>query len=129
MEKVIMQSRRAEIKAEARKFLNTVLVNESYGKPITLSVGGIKEWVNQPHKHYIKKNELLLSIDEVIRSAHYIGSGKDEHNKSITMHLFETQINNEKSWIVVREMNDGVSRLHSISDSKEILKFIEKRNE
>ena len=129
VEKVIMQSRRAEIKIKARKFLNTVLVNESYGKPITLSVGGIKEWVNQPHKHYIKKNELLLSIDEVIRSAHYIGSGKDKHNKSITMHLFETQINNEKSWIVVREMNDGVSRLHSISDSKEILKFIEKRNE
>ena len=117
------------IQKESERLLDEPLSNEAFGKPISLSRKGIKEWINQPHMHYMEKNEMLLSIGEVMKSARYVGSGPDRHNASITMHLFEVRIKGDKSWIVVREMNDGTARLHSISDNGRILDFIKKRDE
>ena len=129
VEKIVMQHRRKEIRKESERLLDEPLSNEAFGKPISLSRKGIKEWINQPHMHYMEKNEMLLSIGEVMKSARYVGSGPDRHNASITMHLFEVRIKGDKSWIVVREMNDGTARLHSISDNGRILDFIKKRDE
>lgn len=129
VEKIVMQHRRKKIQEEAVQLLESPLVNKAFGKPITVTKKGIKEWLNQPHRHYMEKNEMLLSIREVMESARYVDSGEDEHNASITVHLFEVEIKGDMSWIVVRETSDGTVRLHSISDNKRILDFIKKRNE
>ena len=92
-------------------------------------VTGIKEWLNQPHKWVMEKNRLLLDIEKVIAQAPYVGYGPDKHDPEITMYLFETMIHEEKSWIIVRELIDGSVKLHSISDSGEILRYLTKRRE
>lgn len=66
---------------------------------------------------------------KVIAEAPYLGCGPDKHDPDITMHLFETTLHNEKSWIIVRELIDGTVKLHSISDSKDILQYLTKRRE
>ena len=43
------------------------------------------------------------------------------------VHLFETKVENEKSWILVKEQADGSTSLYSISDSINILRLLEKK--
>lgn len=121
------KARFKEIKEKASSLKQTVIRNKDFRKDIQITGRGIKEWLNQPHKYYEKKNEMLLDIASVIKEAEYLGEGPDKHDPTIKAHLFETEINNEKSWIIVRESFDGVVRLHSISDSDNILKYIKKK--
>lgn len=123
-----LKVRRKEIQKEAEGLKDEIFTNEAFGKKITFSKKGIKEWLNQPHIHIAEKNEMLLHIKEVIKEAKYVGCGTDRHNDTITMHLFETEIKGDKSWIIVREMFDGEIRLHSISDREEILRYIKKQD-
>ena len=126
VDRIVMKIRRKQIQYEAGPLTEKPLVNKGFGKSVQLTKKGIKEWLNQPHEHYIEKNEMLLNIDEVFQNARYLGWGEDEHNQSIKMHLFETKIKKDKTWMVVRELSDGSIRLHSISDNKRILDFIKK---
>ena len=126
VDRIVMKIRRKQIQYEAGPLTEKPLVNKGFGKSVQLTKKGIKEWLNQPHEHYIEKNEMLLNMDEVFQNARYLGWGEDEHNQSIKMHLFETKIKKDKTWMVVRELSDGSIRLHSISDNKRILDFIKK---
>ncbi|MEG2023535.1 MAG: hypothetical protein RRZ83_05385 [Alistipes sp.] len=83
-----------------------------------------KEWLNQPHKHQYIKNELLLDLDELMKSAVYVGKGVDKHDFSINAHLFEVDIMGEKSWIIAREMVKGKISIYSISDNEKILNIV-----
>ena len=56
-----------------------------------------------------------------------MGNGPDEHGNGL-MHLFETKIGGEKSWIVVRRYKDGAFGLHSMSDNPKILTYITKQD-
>ena len=47
--------------------------NPYFKRAIKITGSGIDEWLNQPHKHYIEKNELLLNIVEVIEKSTYLG--------------------------------------------------------
>lgn len=120
---------RAEIREKAQFLKDKVLKNGQFGKDIHVSGTNIKEWLNQPHKWIVDKNKMLLDVEKVIAEAPYLGSGPDKHDPDITMHLFETTLHNEKSWIIVRELIDGSVKLHSISDSEDILKHLTKRRE
>lgn len=124
-----LKTRRKEIRKKIEHLKDEVFTNKAFGKEITFSKKGIKEWLSQPHKHLAAKNEMLIDIKNVIRTSKYLGYGSDEHNASITMHLFETEIEGDKTWIVVREMFDGEVRLHSISDNEKILKYLTKKAE
>ena len=124
-----LKTRRKEIQKEAEYLKDETFTNEEFGKEIAFSKKGIKEWLNQPHKHVAEKNEMLLRIKDVIREATYMGAGTDRHNESITMHLFETELKGDKTWIIAREMFDGEVRLHSISDKEEILQYINKKQD
>lgn len=120
---------RTEIREKAQFLKDKVLKNEQFGKDIRVSGTNIKEWLNQPHKWIVEKNRMLLDIENVIAEAPYLGNGPDKHDPDITRHLFETTLHNEKSWIIVRELIDGSVKLHSISDSEDILQYITKRRE
>lgn len=70
--------RRKEIKKIAMKKLRDgpPIFNRQAGFYITITGGGIDEFLNQPHKHYNEKNEMLLSIDDVLKEAEYKGKGR-----------------------------------------------------
>lgn len=105
-----------------------VLKNEGFGREIHVSMRGIKEYLNQPHKHYAYKNELLLKMPEIMRQAEYMGSVPNFKDVAGVKqsHLFEIRIQGDESWIVVREMKGGQIELYSISDSPRILERIKK---
>lgn len=122
-----IRERRKEIQREAAKLKGKPLTNPDFGKDIQLTGRAIKEWLNQPHKYYAAKNEMLPVIHKVLEKAKYKGSLPDKHDADITAHLFETTVADAKSWIIVREFTDGQINLYSITDSDTLVRKIEKK--
>lgn len=118
------RARRKEIRKEASELKEKKLSNPHFDKEIHITGKGIKEWINQPHKYYLEKNEALLDVERILSDSKYLGCGTDVHDSSVTVHLFETEIKEESSWIIVREFNNGKVNLHSISDSPNILNIL-----
>jgi hypothetical protein len=86
-------------------------------------MGGIDEYLNQPHKHYYEKNKLINDIQNVIHGSEYRGHTK---HKGRISHIFEIEIQEDKTWLIVNE-HDGIGLVfHGISDSKKVLKGIKK---
>lgn len=113
-----------EIKKEARELLQgNKITREDFGRDISISRRSIDEWTNQPHMHYAEKNRMILYIEQVLNTARYVGRKTDNSTKpgSKWIHLFETEIQGDKSWIIVKEYQDGTTILYSISDSPNIL--------
>lgn len=116
-----------QIKKEARRTVQgSVLTHPDFDGEIKVSRNSINEWTNQPHEHYAEKNRMILYIDEVLKKAKYLGPGDDKRDENITIHLFETSIQGDKTWIIVKEFSDGNTILYSISDSANILKSLKK---
>jgi hypothetical protein len=67
-----------------------------------------------------------LKIDEVLSTSMYKGVLPDINNDSISAHLFETTINGDLSWIIVRLTPEGIARLYSITDSDKMIGLIKK---
>lgn len=122
----VIRRRRKVIREEAKNVVNNTILLSMFNNPIRISKTAIKEWINQPHKHLAEKNELILDIHNVLKRAKYLGYGQDKHDATWKAHLFEVEINGEKSWIIVRESPKGELKLHSISDKESILKIIKK---
>lgn len=113
-----------DIKKEARQVLQgTALSHPKFNSSINITRRSIDEWTNQPHVHYAEKNRMLLYINDVIKESEYLGRKTDKSTKpgSKWVHIFETSIKGDKSWIVVKEYQDGTTILYSISDSENIL--------
>lgn len=112
--------RRKEIKKEAKPLTNQTFYNKNFKNEITITNTNIKEWLNQPFKHYEEKNELLVNIGDTIKSSEYLGYKTDLHDSKYKVHIFETFIHGEKAWIIVRESPTGECHIHSISDNESI---------
>ena len=118
----IVRKRRKSIKEEVKTVVKNAIKLSLFNNPIIVSNSTIKEWLNQPHRHISDKNELILDIANVLKRAKYLGYGRDKHDATWKAHLFEIEINGDKSWIIVRESPKGELKLHSISDNESILK-------
>lgn len=120
-----VKNRRGEIRVIAK----ATIVDKPVGLPMigkraVISNKGVKEWINQPHKHLAAKNELILDIKNVLNNSKYLGFGPDKHDpSSAKVHIFETVINGDNSWIIIRELHDGQFKIYSISDNPEILRL------
>jgi len=117
--------RRKELQREAASLKQEKIIHEKFDKEILITGACIKEWLNQPHKHYAAKNELIVDIKDVLRKSRYLGHGKDKHDPEAKAHLFEIKIEGEESWIIVRELYGGLVKLHSVTDQKTILEILE----
>ena len=74
-----VRQRRKEIRVEAKRILlGKVLYHPYFPHDIYINVSGIKEWLNQPHKHYAEKNEALLQLPELLLNSEYLGAKPDE---------------------------------------------------
>lgn len=124
---VYSKERFKEIKEKASSLKQSVIHNKGLSNDIMITGRGIKEWLNQPHKHYQQKNEMLLDISSVVEKAQYVGYGNDKHGSNAIIHLLETKVEGDKSWIIVKEQADGSTTLYSISDSENILKILKEK--
>lgn len=113
-----IKERRKQLKQEAKKLRNKPIVHKDFNKEIFVTGGGIDEFLNQPHKYYNEKNELITKIDKVIKKSEYRGCSNYKDRLS---YIFETEINNEKSWIIVRDIQGRGIGLYSISDNEKVL--------
>jgi Large polyvalent protein-associated domain 3 len=88
------------------------------GVDVTFTGSGIKEALNQPHKHVYHKNEAIKNIEAVILSAQFVKSESDYRgDTNYVYHYFKTMINNEVSFIVLREIKkEGKIIFYSIVD-------------
>lgn len=110
--------RRREIRQFMFERLEEPLENSEFKQPVRMSGKSVKEFLNQPHKHYREKNELLMDIKRVFKSAHYLGVNPIYKAQKLKFsHIFEIELCGEKSWLVVREYEDGKVMLYSCSDN------------
>lgn len=117
--------RREEIFGEAKKSLPKDMSNPDIGT-IGISNRRIKEWLNQPHRHYAVKNEMLMDIESILQNAMCVASNppfkeRDKKMGIVMKHFLEIEILGDKSWIIVDELQNGKLMLHGISDSPEVL--------
>ena len=118
-----------ELRAWAKDNLQGKIIEpENIGKNIEFTTKGIKEYLNQPHKHYQEKNELIKQMPEIINNATYMGrtAYHKESNYIVASHIFETKVNGEKTWLIARENKEGSITFYSISDSEKVLLGIKK---
>ena len=88
---------------------------------INITTNGIKEFLNQPHECYFEKNEAILTIDELLRSAKYLGVNPFYIKEGVRRsHIYETNLGGVKSWLVIREYTDGTISLYGVSDNPSI---------
>ena len=115
-----VKARRREIKVAAMKKLRSKQFrNPKFNMKIRITGSGIDEWLNQPHRHYVEKNEALLSLGRLLVTSNYLGYVEDPRNRKdiLKCHLFEVTIGGESSWIIIHEMTWGECLVHSISDT------------
>ena len=115
-----IKQRRKEIREQAKSLLiGQVLSHPYFPHDIYINMSGIKEWLNQPHKHYAEKNEALLLLPQLLADSDYLGSAADPKNRDYitASHLFKVIIGEDNSWIIVNETIWGECWIHSISDN------------
>ena len=97
---------------------------------VTISIRNVKEILNQPHKHYVEKNESLLKIRNLFEDSKYHGELVRRAEEDLDSFLFETEIADEPSWIIVRKYDrGGQCFIYSISDQASLLDHLKKPKE
>lgn len=84
---------------------------------IGFSNSGIKEAINQPHKHYDEKNKAIRNIVELLKNAQYVKYAEDVKARCFGFYYFKTTINDFDSFIVVKKNYDNTLRFYSIVDN------------
>ncbi len=118
-----------QTRQEAKILQGTTVLAAGFHHPIKITRDSIKEWTNQPHKHFRAKNLMLLNINETLANARYLGTA-DNHKgipRVVQSHLFEVELCGEKSLVIIREYDWGDFVLHSISDSESLYNHIKKK--
>ncbi len=123
------KARRKQLKQEAKKFIGVQMANKDFDHHVVISGRNIKEILNQPHKHYNEKNEAILEIDNLFKTSKYKGELKKENtNHNFSSYLFETKINNDESWIIVRKYDLSIDyTIYSISDQEVLLNYLKEK--
>lgn len=112
---------------KAQRLLDIKLKRD--GLNISFSVNSVNEFLNQPNKLYLIKNELFLQIDNVLNSKTTVYLGvlnKKDLTERFISHLYQIKLINTEMWLVVRVYDNNDCVLYSISDSKNILKHLNK---
>jgi len=117
-----------QTRAAAKPLQGTIIRNTHFHHDVNITGTSIREWTNQPHKHFKAKNQMLLDINNVFSNAAYLGT-TDNHKgikRVVQSHIFEVEVSGEKNLLIVREYDWGEYVLHSISDSPELYNKIKK---
>ena len=70
------------IRAEARASLSSKsFYNANFPHQVKITGAGIKEWLNQPHKHIREKNRELLNLEKLFNESKYLGPTIDKKER------------------------------------------------
>lgn len=112
-----LKTQRTQIKAWAKKnLIGKTVTHPKISTEIYFTVTGIKEALNQPHKHIIKKNEAVMNIEKLIENAEFVRADEDMKGRKFKYHYLKTSINKDDSYIVIREVTDDITTFYSITD-------------
>lgn len=109
-----------KIRKLAKPLQGTTITNKEFKREVVISGRTIKEWTNQPHKHYREKNMALLNINEIFKNAEYCGLSTYKDRQS---YLFIAEIAGEDNVLIVHKYDTGEYILHSVSDSGKLLEI------
>ena len=114
-----MINRAKELRAWAKEnLLGKVVFHTELAENIHFTSTGIKEFLNQPHKDYHAKNELIKEIDTIIPKSKLVDDAADIHGDT-NKHFYylETKIMEQPSYIVIRHTRkDNQYTLYSMVD-------------
>ena len=84
--------------------------------PISFTSTGIKEALNQPHKYLLEKNEAVRYIKSLLEKGNYVRFDPDVKDNQMVKgyHYYKIEINNEPSYVVIRELKTGELMFYSI---------------
>lgn len=112
-----IKRQRTEIREWAKRDLvgKTAYV-PGLGAPVSFTSTGIKEALNQPHKHILEKNEAVRNIVRLLETAGYVRTDPDiKENRMVkAYHYYQIEIANEPSFVVIRELSTGELVFYSI---------------
>ncbi len=115
--KETLKDQRKEIKEWAKQNLvGKTITHPNIDGEIHFTTTGIKEALNQPHKHILEKNEAIKDIVNLIKKSVFIRSDKDSKGRDILYHYFATTINSEISFITIKKEANRNS-FYTITDS------------
>jgi hypothetical protein len=108
-----------ELRNWAKENLHGRMVSHpEFAEAIHFTGTGIKEFLNQPHKNFYAKNELLKRIDTVIQKSKLVGHAPDvKGNTNIHFYYLETNVEDQRSYIVIKHTrHNNRYALYSIVD-------------
>ena len=113
-----IKAQRKEIKQWAKEnLIGKTVVHPEIKSPITFTMKGIDEALNQPHKHYEQKNESIKDIERLIQKSEYLKKTMNTKNSREMMHYFKVEIEKEDSFLVIKEnLDNNTFNFYSIVD-------------
>ena len=110
-------SRKMTLKWAKQNLQGKTIIELQTGKQILFTGKGIKEAINQPHSHYLKKNEAVTEVLWRFPQAEFVCEMIDPERSEYSYRYYRTEIEKEDSYIVIREnWITGVVDFYSIVD-------------
>lgn len=112
-----VKQQRAEIRNWAKeKLIGTTANAPGLSRPVSFTATGIKEALNQPHRHLFEKNAAIRDIVELLgRSQLVLKRPDDKGNQMVkSYYYYEVEIAGEPSYLVLRELATGEVLFYSI---------------
>jgi hypothetical protein len=104
-----------------RKYAKENLAGNKYPSPIgniNITMKGIEKTLTQSHNLYFEKNNSLYKLPDILKGAKHIATTPDTKGKVKNIHYLEVNIaNNKKSYITIKESNNGDFNLYTIQDN------------
>lgn len=110
-----MSAMRKDLLSVAKERLKDKTVDVDGLGPVTFSTDGLKEAINQPHKNYVFKNQLVTVADSLLKESQLIKSEPDTQGRNLIYHYLSVRGLADYS-LVIKEFADGRKILYSIVD-------------
>lgn len=112
-----IKRQRAEIREWAKEnLIGKQMSVPGLDMPISFTSTGIKEALNQPHKYLLEKNEAVRYIKSLLEKGNYVRFDPDVKDNQMVKgyHYYKIEINNEPSYVVIRELKTRELMFYSI---------------
>lgn len=114
-----LKEQRIEVKKWAKENLVGQQINvPGIERPVKLTMNGIKEAINQPHKFIEEKNNAIRNIIELLKKAKFIKPMAHVLGDTNFLYYYlQIELNGEISYIVLREtLKEGQITFYTIID-------------
>lgn len=112
-----IKRQRTEIREWAREnLIGKTAYAPGLEAPVSFTSTGIKEALNQPHRHLMEKNEAVRKIERLLGTAEYIRFDPDIKDNQMVKgyHYYRIDIGGDSSYVVIRELTTGELVFYSI---------------